>query len=435
MNLELLVQQCFQFPMDFKEYRKKERVMDKKLLKDYARLAVRLGVNIQPGQLLVVRAPVHAQDFVHLCVEEAYAAQAGEVKIQWTDSYLSKLAFENVETEILKKVPLSKIQETKEEVERGCAYLSIRDEVPGNLKDIPAHKLQEVTLERSQALEPYRYYTRSNIGQWSIVAYPNATWAKIVFPDKEEDEAIELLWDAILKASRVDGKDPIENWKKHNTEIHNHSNKMNEFKLKSLHFKNGAGTDLKLDLAPNHIWAGGQDKTAGGVLFNPNIPTEEIFTAPSRSGVNGIVYATKPLNHQGKLIENFWLRFEDGKVVEFKAEKEEEALKNLIELDEGSAHLGEVALISHFSPISEMDILFYMTLFDENASCHLALGAAYPTTVVGGAEMSKEELVKNDVNVSKEHADFMFGSADMSIVGIKENGEQIQIFDKGSFCI
>ncbi|MFV0479542.1 MAG: aminopeptidase [Anaerorhabdus sp.] len=410
--------------------------MDKSRLREFAKLAVKTGINIQPGQLLIINAAVSAQEFTHLCVEEAYAAKAGEVRVKWYDDYLTKLTYENVDTNILKNVQQWKIDEKKEEVERGCAYLSIRDEVPGNLKDIPSEKLQEVTAAQRVAFEPFRYYTMANVGQWCIVGHPNPTWAKKIFPDKSEAEAVEALWEAILSASRVDGKtDPIQAWENHNKAIKKYSGKMNEYQFKTLHFKNGLGTDLMLDLAPNHIWAGGQDKTMTGVLFNPNIPTEEVFTAPRRRGVNGVVYGTKPLNYQGKLIENFWIRFEQGKAVEFKAEKEEDALRNLINLDEGSAYLGEVALISHFSPISEMDILFYMTLFDENASCHLALGAAYPSNIKGGHDLSKEELVQHDVNVSMAHSDFMFGSADMSIVGVKETGEEVQVFENGSFCI
>ncbi len=410
--------------------------MEKSRLKEYARLAIKTGVNVQPGQLLIINAAVSAQEFVHLCVEEAYAAKAGEVRVKWYDDYVTKLTYQHVETDVLKSIPEWKIDEKKEEIERGCAYLSIRDEVPGNLKDIPSQKLQEVTSALRSAMEPFRYYTMSNVGQWCLVAHPNVAWAKKVFPEMSEDDAVEALWEAILTASRVDGKeDPQQCWEKHNKEIKENSSKMNQHQFKTLHFKNGLGTDLMLDLALGHIWAGGQDKTTTGVLFNPNIPTEEVFTAPRRTGVNGVVYGTKPLNYQGKLIENFWIRFENGKAVEFDAEKEKEALKNLIDLDEGSSYLGEVALISHFSPISEMDILFYMTLFDENASCHLALGAAYPSNVKGGQEMTKEELVKNDVNVSMAHSDFMFGSADMSIVGIKENGEEVQVFENGSFCI
>ncbi|MFV0380305.1 MAG: aminopeptidase [Anaerorhabdus sp.] len=410
--------------------------MEDKRLREYAKLAIKTGVNIQKGQLLIINAAVTANKFAEMCTEEAYKAGASEVKIKWYDDYITKLTFENVDTEILKDVPQYKIDEKKYEIDRGCAYLSIRDETPGNLKDVPSDKLQAVTSSQRAAFEPFRYYTMANEGQWCIVGHPNPTWAKKIFPDLNEDDAVEALWNAILKASRVDGEnDPIEAWVKHNANIKKYSSKMNEYSFKTLHFTNGLGTDLYLDLAPNHIWAGGCDKTSKGVQFNPNIPTEEVFTAPRRTGVNGIVYGTKPLNYQGKLIEEFWIKFKDGKAVEFSAKKEESALKNLIDLDEGSSYLGEVALISHFSPISEMNILFYNTLYDENASCHLALGAAYPTNVVGGKDMSKEDLVKNDVNVSMAHSDFMFGSHDMKIVGIKDNGEKIQVFENGSFCI
>lgn len=405
-------------------------------LKKYAELAINLGVNIQKGQPLVITAPVEAIEFVRLCVDEAYRCGSSKVDILWNDDLITKAHYENVDTEILKKVSPWKIQQRQEEVESKCAYLNIRSSLPGNLKHIDPKKLQEVNFALSTAMEPFRYYTMANVGQWCIVAIPNVTWAKTIFKDLKDEKAVEALWEAIFKAVRISStNDPIVEWNRHNAELRQHNDLLNQYNFKSLHFKNSLGTDLVVGLVENHIWAGGSDTTQGGIEFNPNMPTEETFTTPLRTGVSGIVYGTKPLNYQGKLIENFWIKFKDGKAVEFHAEKCEDALANLINLDEGSCYLGEVALISHNSPISNMDILFYDTLFDENASCHLALGAAYPNNIKDGESMSKEELIQNGCNVSMAHSDFMFGSHDMNIVGLTHDGQEIQIFKDGNFCI
>ncbi|SJZ83852.1 aminopeptidase [Anaerorhabdus furcosa] len=405
-------------------------------LKKYAELAIKQGVNIQVGQPLVINAPVECVEFVRLCVAEAYKAKASKVDVVWSDDLITKLHYENVETDILKKVPAYKIEQRKEEVESKCAFLSIRSSIPGNLKHIDPSKLQAVSLEASKAMEPYRYYTMANVGQWSIVALPNVAWAETIFKDLKGEDAVNALWDAIFKSVRIsEDNDPVHEWDNHNESLHQHNDLLNKYNFKSLHFKNGIGTDLVVGLVENHIWAGGYDTTQGGIMFNPNMPTEETFTTPLRTSVNGIVYGTKPLNYQGKLIENFWIKFKDGKAVEFHAEKQEDALANLINLDEGSCYLGEVALISHNSPISNMNILFYDTLFDENASCHLALGAAYPNNIKDGEKMSKEELIQHGCNVSMAHSDFMFGSADMDIVGITYDNQEIQLFKHGDFCI
>lgn len=410
--------------------------MNEKLLKKYAKVAVKIGVNVQPEQMLVINAPVDAKEFVHYCVEEAYLAGAQEVEVRWNDSVLTRLNYENVKTEVLKNVPEWTINRHKAAIDRKCAILNIISEVPGNLKHIAPEKLQECMMANSKAMEPYRYYTMSNYGQWSIVAIPNPIWAKMIFPELEEEVAIEKLWESILKSVRIDeDNDPVSDWNKHNKELSDHNKILNEYNFKSLHFKNGIGTDLVVELVENHIWEGGSDDSQSGITFNPNMPTEETFTMPKRTGVNGKVYGTKPLNYQGKLIENFWIRFKDGKAVEYDAEKEKEALGNLINMDEGSCYLGEVALISHDSPISNMNILFLNTLFDENASCHLALGAAYPSNLKNSESLSKEELVEKGGNVSMAHSDFMFGSHDMSIIGITQDNKQIEVFKEGNFCI
>ncbi len=406
------------------------------ILRKYAKLAVLKGANVQKGQLVVVNGGVEYYDFTRIVVEEAYKAGASKVIVNYNDDVLTRLNYENVETDILKEVPEWSVAKYKSYVDGKACFIHIRSTVPGLLTHIDGEKLNAVNLETSKAMQPYRYYTMANHGQWTIVAVPNPTWAKKVFPDLDEKEGVQALWEAILKTVHVDDEsNTIEIWNKHNADLKHYYTLMNNYNFKALHFENSLGTNLTVELAINHIWRGGEDFTLGGVAFNPNLPTEEVFSMPKRDGVNGVVYATKPLNFQGKLIENFWIRFENGKAVEFKAEKNEDTLKNLIELDEGSSYLGEVALISFDTPICQSNILFYDTLFDENASCHLALGAAYPTNLKNGENMSKEELLANGANVSMTHNDFMFGSKDMNIKGITFDDKEVQIFENGNFVI
>ena len=410
--------------------------MNQKRIRDYAKLLVRNGVNVQKEQLLVINAPVEAYEFARMCTEEAYQAGASEVMVKYYDTFKKHLDFQNMSIENLSNFPQYRIDETADIIKRQGCMLSLVSEVPGILKDISQEKLQATSLASSKAMKPYRYYTMSNYGQWTVAAYPNTVWAQKIFPDLTKDAAYEALFEKILSASRVDGNDPVANWNQHNEEISKHTEILNNYNFKSLHFVNELKTDLVVELANGHIWEGGSDQTRETkVTFNPNIPTEEVFTMPNRLGVNGIVYASKPLNYQGKLIEDFWLKFVDGKVVDFDAKKGKDALQNLLDTDENSKYLGEVALISHDSPISNLDILFFTTLFDENASCHLALGAAYPTNLKNGTKMSEEELLNHGGNVSMSHSDFMFGSRGMNIYGLTQSGQEVQIFKDGNFII
>ena len=408
----------------------------KELLHEFAKLAVVLGVNPKKGQPLVISAPVEAHEFVEECARVAYEYGAGKVEVRWSNNTLSRLDYENVETDVLKVVANWQIERTKDQIERGVCMLNINSPDPELLEGIDADKIKAVRLEAMKASQPYQYYTMNNIGQWSIIAYPNKKWAKKVFPELSDDEALEKLWDAILYTSRVfEGKDVLKEWESHNQEMHEHAHKMNEYNFESLHFKNKYGTDLRVGLAKGHIWCGGDETTPSGQIFNPNIPTEEVFTMPDRTKIDGTVTSTKPLNYGGKLISSFTLTFKDGKVIKAEAKDNGDTLDALLNTDEGSRSLGEVALISYDSPISKSGILFYNTLFDENASCHLALGACYPMTIEGGEKMSTEELYEKGGNDSMNHVDFMFGSEDMSVVGRTYDGQEIEVFKDGNFCI
>lgn len=410
---------------------------DKELIKEFAKLAVINGVNVQKGQPLLINCPVEAYDLARECVRIAYKQGASRVTVNYTDEIKTRIDFESMDIKEIAKIPSWQIERKKNEVETGTCYLHIVSDDPDLLNGIDPSKIQEASLTRMKAFEPFRYYTMNNIGQWSIIAYPNLAWAKKVFKDKSDGEAMEALWKAILSSSRVELNKTEENWEKHNKEIHDHSTLMNEMNFKSLHFKNNMGTDLVVGLVKNHIWEGGYDFSKGDfkAAFNPNIPTEEVFTMPDRFHVDGKVVSTKPLSYNGNIISKFELTFKDGQIVDYKADDNQEVLKNLIDTDEGTKSIGEVALISFDSPISNSGILFYNTLFDENASCHLAIGACYPTNIKGGSDLTKEELLKLGGNSSMEHVDFMFGSSDMSIVGETYDGSLIDVFKDGNFVI
>ncbi len=410
--------------------------MNEKLIQKYAHLAVKTGANVQEGQLLVITSPVHTAYFARACAQEAYKLGAKEVIVEYSDELLSRIHMLNADTDVLCDVAQWQIDRHKHSIDKKCAYLHIDSRIPDVLEGCDPQKLQAAMIARQKAFKPFRYYTMANHGQWSIVAVPNESWAKKMFPECDVEVAMEKCWDAILKSVYLDeDNDPIQAWIDHSATIHRHCKALNDFNFKSLHFKNEIGTDCVVELVPNHIWEGGSGETRSGVTFNANMPTEEVFSMPLRTGVNGTVVSTKPLNYQGKLVDDFKLTFKDGKVVEYSALQNYDALKNLIELDEGSCYLGEVALISHDSPISKSNILFYDTLFDENASCHLALGAAYPSNLKGGTDMSEEELKEAGANVSMTHIDFMFGSADMQIIGLTQEGTEVVVFKDGNFVI
>ena len=411
-------------------------MVSNEILRKYAKLAVCTGVNVQKGQLLVITSAVDIAYFTRMCVEEAYKAGAGEVLVNWSDEAVTKLAYQNESTETLADIAPWKLEQKKNCIDKKCCFLYIESNTPGLLANIDGKKLQTVRIAMETAFEKFEYYTMANIGQWSIVSIPTIPWAKKAFPDLDDEKALEKLWNAVLMSVRVsESNDPIEEWKQHNENLEHYCTLLNDYKFKSLHFKNSMGTDLKVELIRDHVWAAGSEIAKNGARFNPNMPTEEAFTMPYKYGVDGRVYATKPLSYQGKLIENFYLDFKDGKVVGYFAEKGEETLKNLLDFDENSRYLGEVALIPYNSPISKSGVLFLNTLFDENASCHLALGASYPDNVKNGTKLKREELEKLGSNYSKIHCDFMFGSSDMNIVGETRDGKKVEVFQNGNYAI
>ena len=406
------------------------------LLKEFAKLAIRVGINIQPKQYLIVNAPVEAYEFVRIVVEEAYNAGAGNVIINWKDDTVNSLYYQNVSDEVLTEVPQFLIDKYRYVLDKGAALLSITSPNPNVYKNVDPMKMAMASNASNSKLKFFSDYTMASRTQWAIIAYPNYEWAQQVFPTLSKEEAYEKLLEAILYTSRVEeNKDSVQEWNNHMKNLEVHNKILNDYNFEKIHFKNGIGTDLEIYLVENHIWAGGGEMSEKGVFFAPNIPTEETFTMPHNKKINGTVVSTKPLNFRGKLIPKFKLTFKDGVVVKYEADEEIETLKSLLETDEGSKSLGEVALISYDSPISNLGIIFYNTLFDENASCHLALGNAYSMNIKDGTNMPEEELVKLGYNVSNVHVDFMFGSSDMEIVGTTHDGKEIQIFRKGNFVI
>jgi len=406
--------------------------MKLKKLNKYAKLAIEVGVNLQKGQLLMINSPVECKDFTRMLVEHAYKVGASEVILRWNDDIIGKYFFEYASMDKIKEIPNYLVETMKYVVENNGAVVSISSPSPGLLKDIDPAKLQARSKATHEKMSFYQKHMMANGSQWCVIAYPTETWANRVFA--EDKNGFEKLLDAILTACRVnDDNDPVLEWQEHMDTLARHNKMLNDYNFESLHFKNSLGTDLVVQLVEGHIWSGGGEYSKGGIYFCPNIPTEETFTMPHKYGINGKVFSTKPLNYQGKLIEDFWLEFKDGKVIDFDAKREKETLKGLLELDEGSSRLGEVALISYDSPISNTKILFFNTLFDENASCHLALGNAYPMNIKDGLSMSEEELVQKGYNKSMEHVDFMFGSKDMEITGQTKDGKEIQVFKNGNF--
>ena len=404
------------------------------ILNEYAKLCVKVGINLQKGQPLVINSPVEGAEFVRLVAKHAYEAGAKQVHVNWNDEALTKMKYENAPMEVFEKFPKWYADGLEEFAEDGAGFLSIYSEDPELLKEIDPKKIAANNKSASIALKGFRKYTMNDINAWCVVSIPTKGWAKRVFPDVSEEEAMKKLWNAIFMATRMNLEDPVGAWEDHLKNLEEKVDFLNEKKFKKLHYISSNGTDLKVELPEGHIWAGGGSKNVKDVFFVANMPTEEVFTMPLKTGVNGVAYSTKPLNYGGNLIDNFKLTFKDGKVVDFEAKEGYEVLKDLLALDEGAKHLGEVALVPFDSPISQSNIIFLNTLFDENASCHFALGKAYPTNIKGGENMSDEELETKGVNDSLTHVDFMVGSKDLSIVGETKDGEKVQIFENGNWA-
>ncbi|WP_017415541.1 aminopeptidase [Clostridium tunisiense] len=408
--------------------------MNKDFLKKYATLAVKTGINLQQNQLLVIMSPIECAPFTRMIMEEAYKAGAKEVIVHWSDELSTKIRFINAPEEVFETMPQWQVDSFMHYAEQGAGFLSISASNPELLKDVNPDRIAKAQKTRSLALKKFNARLMSNQNSWSIVSIPTEGWASKVFSEVSKEEAIEKLWNAIFKIVRVDQEDPVLAWENHKKNLKEKMDYLNSKNFKTLHFKNAKGTDLHLELPENHLWVGGAENNEEGVEFIANMPTEEVFSMPKKTGVNGIVYSSKPLNYGGNLIDNFSITFKEGRIVDFTAESGYDTLKHLISTDEGSHYLGEVALVPYNSPISNSGIIFYNTLYDENASCHLAIGRAYSLCMKDGEKMSEEELEKAGGNYSLAHVDFMIGTEDLSITGISADGNETYVFQNGNWA-
>lgn len=410
------------------------KMVSQQIKEKYAELALKKGVNLQKGQALMVNAPIDGADFTKIVARKAYQMGAKDVHINWVDDELTLLKYEHAPDEVIADYPDWKVRLHDMYAEDGAAVLNIRSTDPDLLKDIDPSKVAKANKAAAEAMINFRKYTMNDKIPWSIISIPSGAWAQKIFPGLSEEDAMESLWEAIIKIVRVDQDDPAAAWDAHNATLKTAREVLNDRNYKKLIFR-APGTELEMELPEGHIWKGGSAVAETGVTFNPNMPTEEVFSMPHKYGVNGTVASTKPLNYGGILIDNFSLTFKDGKVVDFKAEQGEEVLKHLLDADEGARRLGEIALVPHESPVSQSGLIFYNTLFDENASCHIALGKAYPTNLKGGSAMNGEELDKHGVNDSLIHVDFMIGSEQLDIDGIKADGTSEAVFRNGTWAL
>jgi aminopeptidase len=402
-------------------------------LEKYAELAVKIGVNVQPGQNLIVNATIDCAELVRLIVKQAYEAGARFVKVNWSDDVVTRLRYDMAAEESFLDDPKWYAGEMLEYVENGAAVLHVISSDPDLLKGVSTERLTNHQKTYGKAMSKYREMQMSDKFSWSIVAVPSKVWADKVFPDLPEEQRVQALWEAIFRTVRLDQPDPIAAWQQHIDNLTQKSDYLNAKRYKKLHYK-APGTDLTIELPEGHLWVAAESINAQGNTFLANLPTEEVFTAPLKTGVNGTVAATKPLSYRGTVIDRFSLTFENGRIVGYHAEVGADVLKQLVELDEGSHYLGEVALVPHNSPISQSGILFYNTLFDENASNHLAIGNAYAFNLEGGKSMSQDELSQRGLNSSLAHEDFMVGSAEMDIFGVTADGKEEPIFAKGNWA-
>lgn len=403
-------------------------------LKKYADLLVTTGINVSEGHVIYLSVDVDQAPLARLIAKAAYEKGAKKVIIQWADDELSRLDYSYQNLETLKDVPEYKIAEMNYLLEEGASRISLRSSAPDALAGLDSEKIAETRKARSKALRPMMEATQSNKVSWLVAAASGADWAAKVFPELETaEEQVDALWDAIFKAVHLYEEDPIAHWSEKVDVLQNKADELNKEEFTALHFT-APGTDLTVGLPEGHRWEGAGSTNSRGELFVANIPTEEVFSAPDANRVDGVVVSSKPLSYAGEIIEGMEFHFKDGKVTELSAEKGEEVLKKLVEQDEGASRLGEVALVPDESPISQSGLTFFNTLFDENASNHLALGSAYAFSLVGGTEMSREELNEAGLNESNTHVDFMIGSDKMNIDGIKEDGSSVPVFRNGSWA-
>ncbi|HIB3668947.1 TPA: aminopeptidase [Enterococcus faecalis] len=403
-------------------------------LKKYARLIAETGVNVQDNHTVVLQISVDQAPLARLITEEAYRLGAAEVIVQWSDETIQREFLAHAAIDRIENVPQYKIDQTDDWIAKGASRISVVSSNPDALAGVDAQRVAAFQTANGKALVNLRKATQANKVSWTVVAAASEGWAAKVFPElATSEEQVDALWNEIFKTTRIYEENPVIAWDIHDKKLQEKAAELNEQQFTALHYT-APGTDLTIGLPKNHLWEGAGSYNARGEEFMANMPTEEVFTAPDSRRVDGYVSSTKPLSYAGTIISGMKFTFKDGKVVDFSAEQGEEALKNLLAIDEGAKHLGEVALVPDPSPISQSGLIFYNTLFDENASNHLAFGSAYAFNLQGGTEMSEEELAEAGLNRSQTHVDFMVGSDKMNIDGIKEDGTIVPVFRNGDWA-
>lgn len=407
--------------------------MKKTVMQKYAKLIARKGINVKKGQEVIVSASLDQPEFVKMVVEECYRAGASKVTVEWSYQPITKLHYRYRSLKTLSTFEKWEIEKLEHKCETLPATIYIESDDPDGLKGIDQNKVSKASQAKYPIIKPY-HDKMDNKYQWCIAAVPGEAWAKKVFPGERTSKAVEKLWNAILYTSRADGDDPVKAWEEHNADLKTRFEYLNSLGIESLHYTASNGTDFTVGLIPDALFMGGSELTLDGREFNPNIPSEEVFTSPMKGKAEGIVYATRPLSYRGELIENFSVRFENGKAVEVHAEKGEELLKQMISMDENAAYLGECALVPFDSPIRNSEITFYNTLFDENACCHLAFGRGFENCIKDFDKYTLEECRQKGINDSLIHVDFMIGSEDLNISAHTRDGKDVAIFKDGNWA-
>ena len=408
--------------------------MTKKQLNSYAELLVKIGVNLQKGEMLVISAPISTADLVKCAVKCAYKVGASNVQVLWNDDEITKLGYKYRSKKSLAEVPNWVVEQREYFIDKKIAYLGISSSDPEALKGINPEKLAISRRSSGKALKKFHDYTSSNKIRWALGAYPNVAWAKKMFPELSKKQAMDKLWEYIMKTVRLDCENPVQEWHDHQDRITKRCKILNEAKIDSFTYKNSLGTNLTVGMPKGYLFCGGAEAGAlDGVMFTANMPTEEVFSCPDRNRVDGKVYSSMPLCVNGAIVKDFWFEFKNGRIVDYGAKEGYENLKNIVETDDGSHYLGEIALVGYNSPIRNLNTLFYKTLFDENASCHFAIGACYPTCIENGGNMTTEELLQKGLNDSLEHVDFMIGTADLTITAKTVDGKEIKVFENGDW--
>ena len=404
----------------------------KELQKKYAKVLLESCLKVEKDQQLFISYNVERSDFVRIVTEIAYEMGVRDIYYDCSDPYLKHEALKNLEIEELKKLPFWNKEKWGEYAKKNAAFLMLASETPGLMKDIDSKKMTAMTKYSYETRKEFDALRDKSALAWCIAAVPTEAWAQELFKDKKNP--VEELWNKIFEICSIKESDPVRIWDEKIEKLQERAKKLNDYQFKTLKYKSSNGTDFKIDLPKNHIWASGREKLSNGKEVLVNFPTEEIFTSPDCKSAEGVVYSSKPLAYQDVIIDEFFIKFEHGKAVEAHAKKGEETLRNMISICENSDYLGEVALVPYDSPISNTNQIFLETLFDENAACHIALGDSFPECIKDGPNIDKDVLFKeHNLNKCDSHVDFMVGNKDMSIIGITEEGEEVPIFEKGNF--